>query len=108
VNETETGGDEATADGVDDQETVNDSADLGETTRIHTAVTDDGATTVDVDQQVDGPISLGGGENDSDSTNPNDTDTDVGSGTLSGPVSGDIRQTGTVNGGLRLPAPAGG
>jgi hypothetical protein len=94
--------------GVHDRENITDSANLGETIDIVTADAGGGVTGIDIDQQVHGPISLGGGENDNENENPKDTDTDIGSGTLSGPVTGDIHQTGTVNGDSQHLNPANG
>jgi hypothetical protein len=87
-----------TARGIDDRENVSDSAQLGEKLELHTRPIAAGGTSVDIDQQLtNGTISLGGGENDSNTESPGDTDTDVGSGTLAGPVTGDIHLTGIVD-----------
>jgi hypothetical protein len=82
--------------GINNQENINDSATLGENIHIHTTPAAGRTTSVDVEQKLNGPITLGGGENDSNTENPADTDTDVATGTLGGPIDGDIHQTGTV------------
>src|SRR5581483_7093982 len=99
---TDDGTDDDAAPNVDDHETVDDSAILGQTAHVHADTTGD-ATAVRVDQTLTGTVTLGATENDTDTTNPNDTDGDVATGSLGGTVGGGLHQAGTFFGGWLTP-----
>jgi hypothetical protein len=106
---TDDGSDDGAAPGVDDQESVHDDAQLGQGQHIH-AVTNGGATTVNVDQNLNGTLTLGGTENDTDNHNPADEYTDVANGTLGGTFGGNLHEGGTISadGTIQGVAPSGG